>query len=360
MLNAANRYSVPKKTSPYALRSNFEPNLQKHIAEMLEYFAYKKVKQHKADKLAKQTLLEPTPVLSDEDAQYLARIAEEGTPPPLPTRPSAMNLPEAGDATANAAQLVPLPPTTPSENEITSSTANTNKADKGKGKATESTGIQKAGRLAFITSRFGKRDGLEPTNKVVPPSEVEKEEDDINKILEELNLSAVNNRAFSLSKESQVLVQKFTVILKDLMNGVPTAYDDLVGLLEDSQGTLSKSYDSLPSFLQKLITTLPQKLTSTLAPELLAVAAEAQKLSGASTSAAGAGFGATVKNMLTPSSLKDLVTKPGAVAGLLKAIMNALKLRWPAFMGTNVLLSLGLFGELFRTKVFGVIILTTM
>jgi hypothetical protein len=31
---------------------------------------------------------------------------------------------------------------------------------------------------------------------------------------------------------------------------------------------------------------------------------------------------------------------------LLKTIMNALKLRWPAFMGTNVLLSLGLFGKL--------------
>ena len=29
---------------------------------------------------------------------------------------------------------------------------------------------------------------------------------------------------------------------------------------------------------------------------------------------------------------------------MLKAIMNALKLRWPAFMGTNVLLSVGLFG----------------
>merc|ERR1711939_346319 len=37
----------------------------------------------------------------------------------------------------------------------------------------------------------------------------------------------------------------------------------------------------------------------------------------------------------------------GAVVSMLKAIMNALKLRWPAFMGTNVLLSLGLFVLLF-------------
>ena len=191
-------------------------------------------------------------------------------------------------------------------------------------------------------------DGLEPTNSSVSPNEVNKEEDDINAVLDDLNLSAVNNRAFSISKESQVLVQKFTVILKDLVNGVPTAYDDLVGLIEDSQGTLAKSYDSLPSFLQKLITQLPNKLTTSLAPELLAVAAEAQALNGGSgiaASSASGGLKGAAMNFLKPTSLKDLVTKPGAVAGMLKAIMNALKLRWPAFMGTNVLLSLGLFGK---------------
>lgn len=134
------------------------------------------------------------------------------------------------------------------------------------------------------------------------------------------------------------------MILKDLVNGVPTAYDDLVHLLDDSQGTLAKSYDHLPSFLQKLITQLPTKLTGSLAPELLAVATEAQAFNTASAS--GGSFGAAAKSFLKPTSLKDLVTKPGAVIGLLKTIMNALKLRWPAFMGTNVLLSLGLFGKL--------------
>lgn len=178
---------------------------------------------------------------------------------------------------------------------------------------------------------------------MVAPEEAASEEDDIVRVLNDLNLAAVNNRAFSLSKESQELVQKFTVILKDLVNGVPTAYDDLVHLLDDSQGTLAKSYDHLPSFLQKLITQLPTKLTGSLAPELLAVATEAQAFNTASTS--GGGLGAAAKSFLKPTSLKDLVTKPGAVVGLLKTIMNALKLRWPAFMGTNVLLSLGLFGK---------------
>lgn len=107
--------------------------------------------------------------------------------------------------------------------------------------------------------------------------------------------------------------------------------------------------------MQKLVTTLPDKLTKNLAPELLAVAAETQAFhagsagatsAGSAESAGGAaGLGAAAMKFLKPTSLRDLVTKPGAVASMLKAIMNALKLRWPAFMGTNVLLSLGLFGK---------------
>jgi hypothetical protein len=142
-------------------------------------------------------------------------------------------------------------------------------------------------------------------------------------------------------------VQQFTVILKDLINGVPTAYEDLTTLLDDKQGTLSKSYDALPSFLKKLITQLPDKLKNNLAPELLAVASEATALGGKGGAAAAGGatsFSGAAKAFLKPTSLKDLVTKPGAIVSMLKAIMNALKLRWPAFMGTNVLLSLGLFG----------------
>lgn len=165
-----------------------------------------------------------------------------------------------------------------------------------------------------------------------------------------MNLSAVNNRVFSISQGSQEVAAKFTVVLKDLVNGVPTAYDDLVNLLNDSDGTLAKSYDSLPSFLQKLVTQLPSKLTTTLAPELLAVATEAQAFSGAGgaefgAAAAAGGLGGAAKSFLKVSTLKDLVTKPGAVVSMLKYIMNVLKLRWPAFMGTNVLLSLGLFGK---------------
>jgi len=171
-------------------------------------------------------------------------------------------------------------------------------------------------------------------------------------VLDDLNLAAVNNRAFSISKESQQLVQKFTLVLKDLVNGVPTAYDDLVHLLDDSQTTLSKSYEQLPGFLQKMIKSLPTKLTSTLAPEMLAVAAESQGL-GKPGPYKGGGLGAAAKKAgIKVPDLKDLVTKPGAVVGLLRAIMNVLKLRWPAFIGTNVLWSLALFSMSFSHALF--------
>jgi len=322
---------------------------------MMEYFTYKKVKKHQAEKKAAAN--QQSPLLDEKDETFLRRvISAEGTPPPLPARPHG--LPEAGDFTGNASQMVVHDGNTVAEEEAHKRSSK----DKGKGKEKENeksveTEGKKPGRFAFL-SRVGtkkNKDGLKPDSKVVTPNEAAAEENDINKVLEDLNLSAINNRAFSISDESQQVLQKFTVILKDLVNGVPTAYDDLVGLLEDSQGTLAKSYDHLPSFLQKLVTQLPDKLTKNLAPELLAVATEAQAFNTASAAASGgaeaaggaAGLGAAAMKFLKPTSLKDLVTKPGAVVSMLKAIMNALKLRWPAFMGTNVLLSLGLFVLLF-------------
>jgi hypothetical protein len=189
-------------------------------------------------------------------------------------------------------------------------------------------------------------DSKDKSKLAAPSPEVDSERDDLARVLDDLNLSAKNNKAFSLSVESTELLQKFTLVLKDLVNGVPTAVHDLTSLLDDKDGTLANNYEKLPSSLKKLVTQLPEKLTSTLAPELLAVAAEAQGLSAAEAGAAGAGAAGlkgAAKKLMTPKNLKDLVTKPGAVVSMLKGIMNALKLRWPAFMGTNVIWSLALF-----------------
>ncbi|QSZ31067.1 hypothetical protein DSL72_000628 [Monilinia vaccinii-corymbosi] len=390
---------------------------------MLEYFTYKKVKKHQVEKKARASssntpLASPNPdsatassrlhplnlvetpsaefrggagpILNEEDECFLHRfISAEGTPPPLPLRPSERGLAGMGAMGGEAGEWrdneLPMILREDGDGDAVPKEREGRKQGKGKGKMEEGERMdensekvaKKWKRLSFLhkgkkvclhlkipaikqqlTSSLQGKDsntpstspstGLQPDPNV-SESEAQREQDDLTRVLDDLSLTASNNRAFSLSPDSTVLVQKFTLILKDLINGVPTAYDDLVHLLEDSQGTLSKSYDSLPSFLQKLITQLPSKITTTLAPELLAVATEAQahSVAHAASAAQAGGMGAAAKAFLTPASLKDLVTKPGAVVGMLKAIVNALKLRWPAFMGTNVLLSLALFVLLF-------------
>ncbi|KAK8090879.1 hypothetical protein PG994_000384 [Apiospora phragmitis] len=329
---------------------------------MLEYFTYKKVKKHRAEKAEKErvesaneethqgaaspspkVISEPvgTPLLREEDERFLERLTspdpddDEAVRPPLPPRIKT--------------------PTIEWDSETESFVSKEGGAKgKGKAKATDPKPDSTPGkpkRFATITTlgrnlsqrvRPTANSGLKLQNvPLVTEREVVREETDITRILDDLDLSAKNNKVFSLSADSGEMVRKFNLVLKDLVNGVPTAYGDLTALLDDRDGTLARNYEKLPSSLKKLVTTLPNKLTSTLAPELLAVAAEAQGL-GAEEAKKG-GIKDAAKNFLTPKSLQDLVTKPGAVVGLLKGIVNALKVRWPAFIGTNVIWSLALF-----------------
>lgn len=53
---------------------------------MLEYFTYKKIKKHQAEKKAEAHI--QSPLITEEDENFLTRIVSaEGTPPPLPERP---------------------------------------------------------------------------------------------------------------------------------------------------------------------------------------------------------------------------------------------------------------------------------
>ncbi|KAI6086238.1 hypothetical protein F4821DRAFT_238759 [Hypoxylon rubiginosum] len=350
---------------------------------MLEYFTYKKVKKHREEKAEKQkenggkgketekqdgaaksassvpTSKSPSPpspdagrpILNQEDEKFLEQLTspsaigvndDDEAPPPLPPRVKTPALDLDSDASSFASKddsPVTKPPT---------------KSD-GKGKDKEDkTKDHKPKRFSFANISLKRK----PHNKskdasqhlavpnattpgaadVDPEQEVRREETDVARVLEDLDLAASgDNKAFSLSKESAETVRKFTQVLKDLVNGVPTAYGDLVSLIEDRDNVLAKSYEKLPRSLQKLVAKLPEKLTSSLAPELLAVAAEAQGLAGE-----GAKDGA-MKKLLHPGNLMELITKPGAVVGLLKGIVNALKVRWPAFVGTNVLWSVAVF-----------------
>ena len=151
---------------------------------------------------------------------------------------------------------------------------------------------------------------------------------------------------FSLkgSADSLLMYDRFTLVLKDIVNGVPTAYGDLESLLTNSEGQMQQMYDKLPPFLQKLIKQLPSKMQEGIGPEMLAAAAEKQGVHSKRVGKAAA-VAEKAGMKIKPPDLKDLVTKPGAVMGLLKAIMNFLRLRFPAFLGMNVLYSLGLFSE---------------
>ncbi|KAF2268108.1 hypothetical protein CC78DRAFT_530488 [Lojkania enalia] len=174
--------------------------------------------------------------------------------------------------------------------------------------------------------------------------ELEKEQQDLTEILDQLNLSAVNNRVFSFSKESQELLEKFKLVLKDLVNGVPTAYNDLEKLLTDSENQLKNMYGNLPPFLQNLVKSLPAKISAALGPEILAAQAEKPGFDAKQR------MGTSSKKSKRPKipSLKSLISAEGAVATMLKSIFNFLKLRFPALMtGTNLLMSLAVFLLLF-------------
>ncbi|KAK5636100.1 hypothetical protein RRF57_011812 [Xylaria bambusicola] len=288
-----------------------------------------------------------TPILDREDEKFLERLTsdaglshsdlnEDETPPPLPPR-------------------VKTPVIDIDSDDDASSIASKSKDPKGKGKQDTSSSPDdhhsKPKRFSFVTNisrNLSRRRSpkptpdLKPDNLAVPSTtEASKEKTDLARVLDDLDLSAKNNRAFSLSSESADMARRFTQVLKDLINGVPTAYNDLVSLLDDRDGIIAKTYEKLPSSMKKLVAQLPEKLTSTLAPELLAAAAEAQGLNPEDHK--DGSLKGAAKKFLTPTNLHDLVTRPGALVGLLKGIVNALKTRFPAFVGTNVLWSLAVF-----------------
>ncbi|KAI1490795.1 hypothetical protein F5X96DRAFT_634366 [Biscogniauxia mediterranea] len=356
---------------------------------MLEYFTYKKVKKHRDQKAEREQLAkdkaetpplpkrpeafsEGAPVLDREDEKFLESLTQLGaegdnddeTPPPLPPRIKTPIFDLDSDSSSGASKE--------REKENGKGKGKENdkvkekEKEKSKDKRTSIDGHPPTNRFSFVTNisrnislkrkpvSTTAKDSSSPATKlpgpaaessslVVPEPELRREESDMAKVLDDLDLSARNNRAFSLSKESAEMARRFTQVLRDLANGVPTAYDDLISLLDDRDGVLARNYEKLPKSLKKLVAQLPEKLTGSLGPEILAAAAEAQGLSAAGTKDGDGGLKGAAKRLLTPKNLRDIVTKPGAIASMLKGIVNVLKTRWPAFMGTNVLWSVAVF-----------------
>ncbi|KZM27177.1 uncharacterized protein EKO05_0004659 [Ascochyta rabiei] len=309
------------------------------------------------------------PVLDEEDEKFLERLAAiaqepEGTPPPLPGR-TAVVVDENGQqkvgkdaqqALMDGADKIALPNSPPEKKAFASYFALPKfgkKGDKGDKEKDASPKDKKGKAKVTEAERNELADNLlaaAAASKAAEQTEAEKETQDLTKILEELNLSAVNNRVFSFSKESEELLQKFTLVLKDIVNGAPTAYNDLEKLFTDYDGQLKKMYGSLPPFLQNFVKTLPAKLTAGLGPELLAASAEKP---GFDAKQRAGGAGSKSKKSRLPGvpkipSLKQLVSAQGAVATALRSILNFLKFRFPALAtGTNLIMSLAVMILLF-------------
>lgn len=200
-------------------------------AKMMEYFTH--IRSKKPVDLAEK---DEIPVLNDEDEAFLQRIASEGPPPPLPARPQSLRV--AGETAGNNAQIalmagaqnIPLPDVPDTPDDVVPVTEEPEEEESVKGKEKETKG-KRPFKWSFLRrdSRDSKRksneimatdllsvaEGLKGPDAqpnedgIVSPHEAAKEEEEMTKALESLNLAAVNNRVFSISKESQELLQKY-------------------------------------------------------------------------------------------------------------------------------------------------------
>jgi len=191
------------------------------------------------------------------------------------------------------------------------------------------------------------------------PEAKEQDEREVSVLLDRLNLSAINNRVFSFSDQSQKLYAEFTLILKDIVNGAPTAWDDLENLLKNNDKQLQQTFKSMPPFVQTLVKSLPAKFATSMGPELMAMAGDkpgndlkkqmdAAGKASSSISAQNINLDVKKKQKRRVPNIKDLASRKGAVTSMLTNIVNFLKLRFPAFVtGTNVVMSLAVFILLF-------------
>jgi len=330
----------------------------------MQYINYIRTKTHLASAPKSEA-----PILSEEDENFLNHITSQENPPVLPPRPddpATAKLPpkDAQTALLDGAQDVPLPPETPSE--TVSEPALVTEPDKivedqaaaeqrtRKSKSTwswlrrdsrDAHRQETAAGLQDVAAALKSPENQESPEDVTANVEVKKEEEEMTVVLEKLNLAAVNNRVFSISEETQELLRQFNLVFRDLMNGVPTAYGDLESLLTNGDRQLQKTFNNLPDFLQKLIERLPETMTKGIGPEIMAAAAERAQKSGFNMENAGKAASAASKIGFKTPSLKDLVGKPGAIAGMMRSTVEFLRARFPAFMGMNVLWSLALFGK---------------
>ncbi|THX68274.1 hypothetical protein D6D05_09480 [Aureobasidium pullulans] len=209
--------------------------------------------------------------------------------------------------------------------------------------------------------RNSKGKEAEELAKEQTPEAKEQNEREVSVLLDRLNLSAINNRVFSFSDQSQKIYGEFTLILKDIVNGAPTAWEDLEGFIKENEKHLEGMFKNMPPFVQTLVKSLPAKFASSMGPEIMAMAGDKpgndlkQRMDAASKASSSASAGVQNLNLDVKKKqkrkvpgLKDLASQKGTVTSMLTNIVNFLKVRFPAFVtGTNVVMSLSVFILLF-------------
>ncbi|KAK5169695.1 uncharacterized protein LTR77_005673 [Saxophila tyrrhenica] len=191
------------------------------------------------------------------------------------------------------------------------------------------------------------------------------QEREVSVLLDNLNLSSINNRVFPLTAETQKYYDRFAQCLKDSINGAPTAYDDMDKLMREAGPRLEEQFKSMPPFVQTLVKSLPAKMGSVVGPELLAAASEKPgndmktRMEAASRPDSGVNIpdapaassevkeadeGDGKKKKRTIPGLKSLVGEKSAVASMLRSAVTFIQTRFPFLASmTNVVMSLAVF-----------------
>ncbi|KAI9727961.1 MAG: hypothetical protein M1828_005366 [Chrysothrix sp. TS-e1954] len=267
-------------------------------------------------------------VLSEEDEAFLQRIASNADAP----LPSLDQMSFEEEHIPSAAFLTPLP-TSPAE-EIENVLE-----DQSHDKPSKSWSYKSlVPSTTFPTFGKSKDNKDSETSPAESKEEAARETRDISSVLSGLNLATLNNRVVSLSDDSKKLVHQFNLILRDIVNGVPTAYDDLEKFLTQRQGQIEKLYKTMPPFVQALIVGLPARMLA---------ASKSKGATGAQSTQANQqpskGKPTKKKTSYIPT-LRNLVAQKGAIAGMLQSTVTFLETRFPMVLaGTNVLMSLAVF-----------------
>lgn len=185
----------------------------------------------------------------------------------------------------------------------------------------------------------------------------EKQEKEVSVLLDNLNMASINNTVFAVSSETHKIYERFALVLKDTINGGPTAYEDMEKLMKDAGPTLEKQFNSMPPFVQTLVKSLPAKLgTMTIGPELYAAASGKPghdmktKLDAKDKTAESSKETDDKKKKRRIPGLKSLISKEGAVATILRNTVQFLTTRFPFLASTtNVVMSLSVFSRLPRS-----------